>query len=325
MQKLEIVISRHIKQFQRTRKVYEGLPHPELHYDSSLYLNQNQYFEAIEVELRHSGLSALNVEEELYQLRYSYNISEDFFYVRGINPDSPGQADLDDITELEHVIWDATEFMMVHKYIEASKLLDMALVLDDKSILTYANLGVIAHKQRNRELAMFYFNKALSVEPNHVHVLSYKLDVLRGGDLTAFAAFKQVIDKLLELNPYHPVALDYKCQVAFQTRDFEAMKKYAPRYFEHWYMHDMAVPHVNNLLLLMPVDESMLFLQDFLMKLKWNGARTKLQRIKNRYLKKVEESGDSFKERGAAPIIDRVSPVNTVSKHINSFTFEGKI
>jgi tetratricopeptide (TPR) repeat protein len=325
MPKLQIIIARHIKQFQRTRKVYAGLPKPEPHYDSSLYHNQNQYFETIEAQLQQSGLSASDVEEELYQLRYSYNIAEDIFYVRGINPDSPGEADLDDITEIEHVIWDVTEFMKVHKYSEASKLLDMALVLDDESVLIYANLGVIAHKKRNPELAEFYFNKALRLNPDHIQVLSYKLDVLRGGDLTAYSEFKQVIDKLLLLNPYHPVALDYKCQVAFQARDIEALKKYAPRYFEHWYRHPMAIPNLNNLLSLLPVDESMLFLKDLSKKLKWDVARKKLSRIKTTYIKKVEEAGDSIEERGAAPIIERVKPINTVSKYVINFTFQGKI
>jgi tetratricopeptide (TPR) repeat protein len=325
MHERQIIIIRHPKQFLRTRKVYEGLPDPELTHDSSLYLNQNKYFEAIEAKLLKSGLSATDIEEELYQLRHNYNTAEDLFYVRDTDKVLLGQADFDDLTETERLIWDATDHMTRHNYPDASMILDLALGLDDKSILTYANMGVIAYRTRNPTQALFYFNKALSLEPNNVQLLSYKLDCLRGGDLTVFSEFKQVIDKLLELNPYHPVALNYKCQIAFRERDLVAMKIYASRYFENWYMGNLVIAHLNNLLLLMSVDESMSFLSDLSEKLKWEGARKKLQRLKSKYLNKVKDSEDSSNELGSASSIGKESTSNTVSAKGVSFTFEGKV
>jgi hypothetical protein len=53
-------------------------------------------------------------------------------------------------------------------------------------------------------------------------------------------------------------------------------------------------------------------------------SQDKMQRIKSTYIQEVEEAGDSIEERGAAPIIERVKPITTVSKHNNSFTFRAK-
>jgi tetratricopeptide (TPR) repeat protein len=325
MQELQIIITRHSNIFQRSRKIYESLPDPELNNNSSLYIEQNKYFEAIEAQLLHSGLSAIDLEAELYRLRLNYNTVEHIFYVRATETDSPRQAGFNDLIAIDRLIWDATELMRINHHREALHLLDMALAFDDKSVLSYANMGVIAHKKRNWGQGVFYFNKALSLDPNNVQVLSYKLDALRGGDLTVFSEFMQVIDKLLELNPYHPVALDYKCQVAFQARDLVAMKTYGSRYFENWYMEKSAIPYLNNLLSLMSVDESILFLDAFSKKLKWDGAKMKLQRIKIKYLRKVKESEEYFEELGAASIITPDSSLSTVSMKLSRFKFEGKV
>jgi tetratricopeptide (TPR) repeat protein len=216
MPELQIIIIRHPKQFKRKRTVYDDLPVRELKKDSVVYIEQNNYFEAIEAQLLQSGLSARDIEEALYQLRHNYNTPEDVFYAGDTERVTLGQVNFDDLTAVERLIWDAAENMKFYNYRDASMLLDMALSLDDQSVATYANMGVIAYRKRDWRQALFYFNKALILEPNNVQLLSNKLDALRGGDIAVFSEFMQVIDKLLELNPYHPVALDYKCQVAFK-------------------------------------------------------------------------------------------------------------
>jgi hypothetical protein len=103
------------------------------------------------------------------------------------------------------------------------------------------------------------------------------------------------------------------------------MKIYASRYFENWYMEHLVIVHLHHLLLLMSVDESMLFLSDLSEKLKWDGARNKLQRLKSKYLKKVKESENSFKAIGATHNRVPEITVKTVSPKDASFKFEDKI
>jgi tetratricopeptide (TPR) repeat protein len=77
---------------------------------------------------------------------------------------------------------------------------------DEELDLEYLyNIGLSHAKRGNVRDAMFYFDKVLSVEPEHVNALAYKGNVL--GKLGKYNDAITCYNKVLKINPNHQVAL----------------------------------------------------------------------------------------------------------------------
>jgi tetratricopeptide (TPR) repeat protein len=82
----------------------------------------------------------------------------------------------------------------------------IAFSSDEELNLEYLyNIGVSHAKRRNPRDAIFYFDKVLSVEPEHVNALIYKGNAL--GKLGKYDDSITCYDKVLKSNPNHQIAL----------------------------------------------------------------------------------------------------------------------
>ncbi len=60
----------------------------------------------------------------------------------------------------------------------ALELFDKALELDEKATLAFANKGTLYARKNDNDTALYFYNKALEIEPNNLQILENKMDIL---------------------------------------------------------------------------------------------------------------------------------------------------
>jgi len=102
---------------------------------------------------------------------------------------------------------------------EALELLNKALEIDPDHVHALANKGWALQGLKEQEEAIVWFDKALEVDPNYVHALNNK-----GNSLLALGNLEESIvwfDKTLEVDPNYIYALNNKGYALYKLEQYE--------------------------------------------------------------------------------------------------------
>jgi tetratricopeptide (TPR) repeat protein len=252
-----------------------------------LYLLKDQSLEAVEAELRARGVHEDIIESDIYQLRQDIDTAEEIFYTEIAAIDSLDRINFEDASPVDQQIHLAAEFIRDKDYVKAGRHLKKALHLDPDAILAYANQGVIALRRKYKKRALDLFNTVLSVDPDHVQALTYKMYIMSSSRTATLNEFTNVVDKLLELRPIHPAALQYKWHLVHHAQDMDEVIEYTKLNFKINFLEQDALDELLNVVLWMTADEGREFLDQFGSELKGNLIQNVFAQFRERHEKLI--------------------------------------
>jgi tetratricopeptide (TPR) repeat protein len=252
-----------------------------------LYLLKDLSLEAVATELRARGVHEDIIESDIYQLRQDIDTADEIFYTNIAAIDSLDRINFEDASPVDQQIHLATQLIRDKEYVKAGRHLKNALYLDPNSILAYANQGVIALRRKFKKRALELFNTVLSIDPDHVQALTYKMYILSSSRTATLKGFTTVVDKLLELRPCHPAALQYKWHLVHHSQDMDEIIAYTKLNFKINYLEQDALDELLNVVLWMNADEGREFLDQFGSELKGNLIQNVFAQFRDRHEKLI--------------------------------------
>jgi tetratricopeptide (TPR) repeat protein len=248
-----------------------------------LYLLKDKNLEAVEAELRARGVHENIIESDIYQLRQDLDTAEEIFYTNIAAMDSLDRITFEDASPVDQQIHLATQFIRDKDYVTAGKHLKKALYLDPDAILAYANQGVIALRRKNKKRALELFNTVLSIDPDHIQALTYKMYILSSSRTATLTEFTAVVDKLLQLRPFHPAALQYKWHLVHHSQDLDEIIEYTKLNFKINFLEQDALDELLNVVLWMTAEGGREFLDHFGSELKGNLIQDVFAQFRERH------------------------------------------
>ncbi|WP_343584516.1 tetratricopeptide repeat protein [Flavobacterium sp.] len=104
----------------------------------------------------------------------------------------------------------------------ALELFDKAIELDEKATLAYANKGTLYTRKNDNEKALYFYNKALEIEPDNLQILENKMDLLfEMMTESNESEFIETVKNILKKDETNPNALIFIIQFYLKNNEME--------------------------------------------------------------------------------------------------------
>lgn len=167
----------------------------------------------------------------------------------------------------------------------ALELFDKALELDEKATLAYANKGTLYARKNDNEKAIYFYNRALEIEPDNLQILENKMDLLfEMMTESNESEFIETVKTILKNDETNPNALIFVIQFYSKNNEMEKalidLKKLFSIYHKEHVAIDLLLNTFHKLSKERALSEFMNFRKDF-----DEQARYQLDYCRGLYLK----------------------------------------
>ena len=269
-----------------------------------LYFENNHNYEAAKKELHNRGLNSHQINEiiesheelktkmvnDFQEKLDSGAISEIKIHA---NPEhKKGKVDKDQVDK--YIGYGAYQ-MERGDLDNALELLDKAIELDENATLAYANKGTLYSRKGDNIQALLNYNKALSIEPDHLVILENKMDLLLEmiNDIDSENNFIDTVKKVLKQDPNHPDALIYIIQFYAKENRMEDILSALKNLFSNHYTENIVTQLMLDIFSRLSEDEA---LEQFKIFEKEINEASKYQLLYNKglYLKGIGKYDDAI-------------------------------
>jgi tetratricopeptide (TPR) repeat protein len=280
-------------------KFYEESYQSEiLDFAQKAYFQNKHSYEAVEQDLLQEGLNHNQANEIISKLK---KLNADMVNAFQQDLDSGLISEIKIIPNAEHTK-ENIEPDQVDKYIgfgayqmdrgdldNALELFDKAIALDEKATLAYANKGTLYYKKDDNEKALFFYNKALQIEPNNLVILENKMDLLcEIMNESNESEFIDTVKTILKNDPENPNALIYIIQFYVKENDIRSAIESIKKLFSDYHRESIATQLLLDVFARLSKDEALKEFDTFKQDIK-EDATYQLDYCKGLYLKGIRE------------------------------------
>lgn len=187
-------------------------------------------------------------------------------------------------------------YQMQLKYFDnALELFDKALELDDRATLAYANKGSLYSQKGDSEKALYFYNKALEIEPGHLSVLENKMNLLFETMTEANEdEFINTVKAILKYDPKNPNALIYIIQYHVKNNNIEEALISVKTLFADYHGEAIAIQLLISVLHKLPEERVLSEFSTYKNTIDVH-AQYQLEYCKGLYLKDIEKYDEAIK------------------------------
>lgn len=274
-----------------------------LNYAQNYFFVNKQSYEITEEHLQEEGLNKNQAADIVLKLR---NLNAQMVTDFQSELDSGAISGIKIIPNEDHTRENA-EPDQVDKYIgygayqmergdldNALELFDKAIELDEKATLAYANKGTLYSKKDDNVKALYFYNRALELEPDNVQILENKMEVLfEMLNETTEPEFIETVKSILKNDGSHPNALIYIIQFHLKQNEIEKALESVKMLFADYFREHIAIKLLLTTFHLLTKERALSEFENF--KISFDEhARYQLAYCKGMYLMRIDDYDEAI-------------------------------